>query len=526
MSDGHYHFYSAPVSRAKGHSAVAAAAYQANQDLTHQGQRCFAVDLAHRNGLNRGKITDALRAQFQEARLFVLDGTLPLAPGRVTGELQAAFTEAGEELSTRCQLYPHAEGLTLFDTSDRTRYHIREQGGERVVSRVHGLTLSPAATVEKLDRRHWLIRDGDATYRLREYRENVKDEATGKRKEVARHLDVYADQVHRYARKGDVVETWVQAGHRAPDWIQAMTLAPNPLPEQRERLWNWAEAKETARDGRPARSLQMALLRELPYEENRRILRDYLHEQFIRHGLVADVAIHHKEASDGEPNLHCHVLITTRELGEDGEPSASKSAYWNSKQRILDWRAAWAAKLNQALEAHGSTTRVDHRSYADRGLDREPGEHLGPQLWEMERRGVETGKGDRNREAKHDNRLRELAALYGQPAEDEPWELGAASPGDAAPHYGEDKILTTSSRYESIAFSDEAERHHHSRLRAYLADRVLSSVHRTAETVQRLRAYGRAALARAAALGQRVIDRATLRSAQMEIGRDDRGLDR
>lgn len=535
MAEGHFHFYSAPVSRAKGHSAVAAAAYQANQDLTHEGQRCFAVDLAHRNALGRGKVTDALRAQFREARLFELGDAPALASGAVSTELREAFALHGEELSNRCQLYEHAEGFTLYDNSDRTRYQLHITDGRLTVSRMHGVALSSRATAEKIDRREWLIRDDDNTYRVREYRENIKDEATGKRRQVARHLDVYADRLHRYARKGDVVETWVQASRLAPDWITAMTEAPNPSPAQRAALWNWAEAQEVARDGRPARAMQMALPRELSYAENQRIVREYVHEQFVRNKLVADIAIHQKEASDGGQNLHCHVLITTRELGRDGEPSASKSAYWNSKQRIVDWRAAWAAKVNQVLEENGSDTRIDHRSYADRGVDREPGEHMGAQLWEMEQRGIETGKGNRNREARHDNRLRELAAAYGEP--DTHGDGTFHSQGDwyltdssAVEQDRRDDALANLSQRETRAFMSEAEIYHQQRLHHYLAGRVISSIHRTAETMHRLRLYSRSMLEGARSLSQLVFDRATLRSSQLETARNNKennkGMDR
>lgn len=530
MTEGHFHFHSAPVSRAKGHSAVAAAAYQANQDLVHQGQRCFAIDLVHRNALGRGQVTDALRAQFRESVLFELDTIPSLTSGPVSTELRQSFATKGEELSTRCQLYQHSEGFTLYDNSDRTRYHLCEKDGRLTVSSTHGLTLSSQATAEKIDRREWLIRDGEQTYRVREYRENIKDETTGKRKQLSKHLDVYADRLHRFSNKGDVVETWVQAARHAPDWITAIAAESNPSPAQREALWNWAEAQEIARDGRPARALQMALPRELPYEENRRIVRQYVHEQFIRHGLVADIAIHQKEASDGGQNIHCHILVTTRQMDMEGKPAASKSAYWNSKQRILDWRSAWAAKVNQVLEKNGSDTRIDHRSYADRGVDKEPGEHLGAQMWEMEQRGVETGKGNRNREARHDNRLRELAMVYGQPEtqEDDAFELQDTrlATSSTVEKDRKDGTLAAAAWSENTTFMDEAEIHHQQRIRHYLAGRVITSIHRTAETVHKLRLYSRAAMDRAKTLSQSLIDRATLRSAQTETGREDRGRDR
>lgn len=55
--------------------------------------------------------------------------------------------------------------------------------------------------------------------------------------------------------------------------------------------------------------------------------------------------------------------------------------------------------MNGALERAGSAARVDHRSYADQGIDRLPGIHLGRAVG-LERRdpGVRTRIGDRQRE--------------------------------------------------------------------------------------------------------------------------------
>ena len=43
-----------------------------------------------------------------------------------------------------------------------------------------------------------------------------------------------------------------------------------------------------------------------------------------------------------------------------------------------DTRPRWAALTNRVLGERGRDERVDHRSYARQGIDREPGSHFGP----------------------------------------------------------------------------------------------------------------------------------------------------
>ena len=42
-------------------------------------------------------------------------------------------------------------------------------------------------------------------------------------------------------------------------------------------------------------------------------------------------------------------------------------------------RARWGELANAALERHGHEARIDHRSHAERGIEAEPSQHLGPQ---------------------------------------------------------------------------------------------------------------------------------------------------
>lgn len=47
------------------------------------------------------------------------------------------------------------------------------------------------------------------------------------------------------------------------------------------------------------------------------------------------------------------------------------------KERLETVRKTWAQLQNVALEKHGHAARVDHRSYKDQGIEREPERHLG-----------------------------------------------------------------------------------------------------------------------------------------------------
>lgn len=62
---------------------------------------------------------------------------------------------------------------------------------------------------------------------------------------------------------------------------------------------------------------------------------------------------------------------------------------WNDRSKAEEWRAAMSAMENAALERTGSSARVDHRSYARRGVERIPTVHEGPAVCMAERRARE-----------------------------------------------------------------------------------------------------------------------------------------
>ena len=189
-----------------------------------------------------------------------------------------------------------------------------------------------------------------------------------------------------YRSEGEILFSGIFAPKHAPEWVQ-----------DREQLWNRAEAAEQRKDAQLAREIEIALPHELTDQQREGLVKDFVREQFVRRGMVADVAIHAPDRDGDERNHHAHILLTTRALDGDGF-AATKDRDWNSKALLQEWRERWDRTANRYLERFGHAARIDHRTLAAQGIDREPTVHLGPHVAAMEARGLETGRGEQLRD--------------------------------------------------------------------------------------------------------------------------------
>lgn len=185
-----------------------------------------------------------------------------------------------------------------------------------------------------------------------------------------------------YRRRQGVVHSEIMAPDGAAEWLY-----------DREELWNEVERMEVRRDAQLAREINMALPHELSDEQRLSLVREFVRDQFVSLGMVADFAIHAPvpEKGDDPRNHHVHVLLTLRKAGYWGLWRV-KTREWNSDEMLVKWRAAWADYQNRALGLYGFKARVDHRSLesqhrqaAEKGrgrkallLDRLPELHVGP----------------------------------------------------------------------------------------------------------------------------------------------------
>ncbi|WP_346380553.1 MobQ family relaxase [Acidithiobacillus sp.] len=208
--------------------------------------------------------------------------------------------------------------------------------------------------------------------------------------------DCLADErgkmVHDYTRKGGVVHSEIMAPETAPGWVH-----------DRESLWNAVEATEKRKDAQVAKEVQLSLPAELNAEQRLALARVFVAENFVAKGMVADVAIHAPPREGDARNHHAHVLLTTRKISPDGF-LATKNREWNSKEQLHEWRENWAKVQNKHLvlalgEEKAREKQVSHQSYAERGIAKAPGRHIGPEATAMERKGERTRRGQAARQS-------------------------------------------------------------------------------------------------------------------------------
>ena len=144
-------------------------------------------------------------------------------------------------------------------------------------------------------------------------------------------------------------------------------------------------------------------------------MEQYVRTHFLNHGLCAIAAIHtgiNKEDSSRN-NPHLHIIVTTRTVGPDGF-SNTKDREYDKKEYIYRWRESWAEVINRAYERHGLDIRVDHRSFKEQGIDREPTNRLSYRDWQREKNGERTLAGDKKRAIKERNEKRNRERQLGK----------------------------------------------------------------------------------------------------------------
>ena len=101
----------------------------------------------------------------------------------------------------------------------------------------------------------------------------------------------------------------------------AAIMAPANTPagyQDRQTLWNAAEAAERRKDAVPARELLLSLPHELDFQQRRELVRDFVSEHVVARGMIADVAMHRPGKQGDQRNFHAHILVTTRAAGPEG----------------------------------------------------------------------------------------------------------------------------------------------------------------------------------------------------------------
>jgi hypothetical protein len=89
------------------------------------------------------------------------------------------------------------------------------------------------------------------------------------------------DRDHDYTQKAGVVHREIMLPDGAPTrWLDRGTL------------WNEVETREKRKDAQLARDIEISLPRELGKAEAIRLAQDFVREQFVSRGMVADLNVH------------------------------------------------------------------------------------------------------------------------------------------------------------------------------------------------------------------------------------------
>ena len=214
---------------------------------------------------------------------------------------------------------------------------------------------------------------------------------------ASRMRDERIDRVQDFSNKRGVVHSEVLLPENAPEvW------------EDRERLWNDVEAFEVRKDAQLAREVEFAIPREMTQAQGIELARDFAQAEFVDQGMIADLNVHWDIGKDGMPKPHAHVMLTMREVDEDG--FGKKVRDWNRTEMVERWRERWAEHVNERLAELDIDARIDHRSLEAQGIELEPQSQIGAPAQRIEGEGVEAAdRAEMHREIARNNGDRIIA---------------------------------------------------------------------------------------------------------------------
>ena len=206
--------------------------------------------------------------------------------------------------------------------------------------------------------------------------ERLRDERTG--------------EVFNYSRRTDVLHKEIML----PSPLASESLA---WARDRASLWNHAELAEGRPDSRVAREFLVTIPHELSSPQRIALARTLARDVTDRYGVAVDMALHAPRTSGDARNFHLHLLATTRQAMASGlgakagldsrEFSRSPEGIARSGEEFRALRERSAGLINEALREANLAVRVDHRTLAAQGLEREPQARLPWGAYRAEQRG-------------------------------------------------------------------------------------------------------------------------------------------
>ena len=230
-------------------------------------------------------------------------------------------------------------------------------------------------------------------------------------------------QISDYTKKSGIVFSEISLCDNAPAEYS-----------DREILWNSVHSIEKNKNAQLWREFEVALPKELNRDEQKDTVRSFI-KGLTEQGMCVDWSLHDK----GDGNPHAHIMATMRSITKDGKwapksckvydldengkrifqkvDKSGKKQYknhkedyndWNRKERVEEWRSAWADCCNARLSERD---RIDHRSYERQGIDQIPTVHEGYAARQIAAKGGISERVEINNEIREKNSLlRKIAA--------------------------------------------------------------------------------------------------------------------
>ncbi|OTN86653.1 MobQ family relaxase [Enterococcus faecium] len=183
---------------------------------------------------------------------------------------------------------------------------------------------------------------------------------------------------------------------------EAFILKPDYVPDEfldRQTLWNKMELAEKSSKAQLCREINVALPIELNHNDQRSLIEEFAKENFVREGMIADIAIHR----DDENNPHAHIMLTMRGVDSEGNilnkrkripkldehgnqlfnekgqriTVSIKTNNWDRKSFVSEIRKNWADTVNRYFRERGIDQQITEKSHAELGKKELPTIHEG-----------------------------------------------------------------------------------------------------------------------------------------------------
>lgn len=161
-----------------------------------------------------------------------------------------------------------------------------------------------------------------------------------------------------------------------------------PLDPTEARTWMDREEANARANARLVDKVRVAIPRELTGDERIQLVRDFVRD--VTGDRVPWLFAIHQSGEDAH-NPHAHIVLRDRDLQTGARvlrlsDSARDREKAGLEPKAVEWiRQRWEHHANASLERAGHEERVDRRTLAAQGIDREPTIHIGVRGAQVER---------------------------------------------------------------------------------------------------------------------------------------------